>query len=138
MTKTYSPKIGEIKRDWHLLDAEGQLIGRLSTQAAVFLMGKHKTTFVRHLDSGDHVVIINCEKIKSTGQKESQKIYTRHTGWPGGLRQTTLAKLRQDKPQEILTHAISGMLPDNKLKDRMLKHLHLVIGQQNPYAKYFQ
>lgn len=138
MTKTYSPKISEIKRDWHLLDAQGELIGRLSTQAAILLMGKHKPTFVRHLDSGDHVVIINCEKIKSTGQKESQKVYTRHTGWPGGLRQTTLAKLRQDKPQQILTHAISGMLPDNKLKDKMLKHLHLVIGPENPYAKYFQ
>ena len=137
MIKTYSPKISEIKRDWHLLDAQDQIIGRLATQAAVFLMGKHKPGFVRHLDCGDHVVIVNGEKIKSTGNKETQKVYTHHTGHPGGLRQITLASLRQTHPDQILTKAVFGMLPDNKLKSKMIRRLYVIVGPTNPYAKYF-
>lgn len=136
MNKTYSPKISEIKRDWHVIDASNQILGRLATQAAVLLMGKHKPGFVRHLDSGDHVVVINSERIAVSGNKENTKIYTHHTGFSGGLRQTTLAKLRVDKPSHILTHAIEGMLPDNKLQARMIKRLHIVVGSENPYAKY--
>ena len=134
--KTYSPKISEITRDWHVLDANNQILGRMATQAAVLLMGKHKVGFVRHLDSGDHVVILNGEKIMVTGKKENTKIYSRHSGYPGGLTQTTLDKLRVTNPTHILTHAVAGMLPDNKLQDRMLKRLHVVIGSENPYAKY--
>ncbi|MDO8488327.1 MAG: 50S ribosomal protein L13 [bacterium] len=136
MNKTYSPKISEIKRDWHVLDADGQILGRLATQAATLLMGKHKPGFVRHLDSGDQVVILNSEKIKVTGKKEQNKVYTHHTGYQGGLRQITLEKQRKLKPEKILTHAIEGMLPANKLQARMLKRLHVVIGSENPYAKY--
>ncbi len=136
--KTYSPKISEVKRNWHVLDANGQVLGRLATQAAVFLMGKHKPGFTRHLDTGDYVVIVNCEKIAVTGKKEETKVYTRHSGYPGGLRQTTLGKLRTEKPTQILTHAVQGMLPDNKLQDRMIKRLHVIVGSENPYAKYSQ
>lgn len=138
MIRSYSPKISEVKRGWHLLDASDQIIGRLSTQAAVLLMGKNKPGFTRHLDTGDNVVIINGEKIKSTGNKETQKVYTHHTGYPGGLRQITLQKLRQTNPSQILIHAISGMLPDNKLKWRVLKRLHVITGPENIYAKYFK
>ncbi len=133
---TYSPKAAEIKRNWHVLDASDFVIGRLATRAAHLLMGKHKTTFVRHMDSGDHVVVLNSEKIHSTGKKEDQKLYSRHSGYPGGFRQTVLSKLRQEKPSRILIHAVSGMLPDNKLKASMLKRFHVVIGSDNPYAKH--
>lgn len=136
MNRTYSPKISEIKRGWHVLDAQSQVLGRLAGQAATLLMGKHKPNFVRHLDSGDHVVILNGEKIQVTGKKEEQKVYTRHSGYSGGLKQTTLVRQRQVYPERILTHAVAGMLPKNKLQAKMLKRLHVVIGSDNPYAKY--
>lgn len=133
--KTYTPKSADISRAWQTINAADQILGRVSTQAATFLMGKHKPTFSRHMDVGDHVVILNAEKIVTTGNKETQKVYTRHSGYPGGLRQIILGKLRAEKPDRILYHAVSGMLPKNKLRDRMLKRLHLVIGPTNPYAK---
>ena len=136
MNQTYSPKISEIQRSWHVFNAKGQILGRLATQVASLLMGKHKSGFVRHLDSGDHVVILNSEQVAVTGKKEETKLYTRHSGYPGGLRQTTLDKLRAEKPTQILVHAVEGMLPKNKLQDRMLKRLHVVVGDVNPYAKY--
>ena len=136
MTKTYSPKVSQIKRSWHVLDAKGQVLGRLATQIAVFLMGKHKPTFARHLDSGDHVVVLNSEQIVVTGKKEGTKVYARHTGYPGGLRLTSISRLRSEHPQRIVTTAVAGMLPKNKLHDRMLKRLHAVVGDKNPYAKY--
>lgn len=136
MIKTFSPSINDLKRNWHIVDANGQVLGRLATQIASLLMGKHKTDFVRHLDWGDHVVVLNCDKTVTTGKKEGQKVYTRHTGFPSGLRQTTLEKMRISKPQEVLVHAVSGMLPKNKLRDNMIKRLHLIIGSENPYAKY--
>jgi len=136
MKQTYSPKVSEIHRSWHVVDAQDQILGRLATRVASLLMGKHKPGFVRHLDSGDHVVVTNCEKIVVTGKKEATKVYTRHSGYPGGLRQTTLNKLRVAKPTEIIVHAVAGMLPKNKLHDRMLKRLHVVVGGENPYARY--
>lgn len=137
MNKTYSPSIKDLKRNWHLIDASDQVLGRIATQAAHLLMGKHKVDFVRHLDWGDHVVIINAEKAVTTGRKETQKKYVRHSGYPGGYRETTLEKLRAEKPTEVLKHAVSGMLPNNKLRDRMIKRLYLIVGSENPYAKYF-
>lgn len=136
MNRTYSPSSSDIKRGWHEIDAKGQVLGRLATQVAALLMGKHKVGFVRHLDSGDHVVVLNSEQVTVTGKKETDKVYTHHTGYPGGLRQTTLVKLRAEKPEKIVINAVSGMLPKNKLHDRMLKRLHVVVGSQNPYAKY--
>ncbi len=136
MTKTHSPSMTDLKRGWHVIDARGQVIGRLATQIVVLLMGKHKTDFVRHLDWGDHVVVLNSEKIVSTGKKETQKVYTHHTGFTTGLRQASLAHIRISDPKEVLTHAVSGMLPKNKLRQLVIKRLHLVTGSENPYAKY--
>lgn len=136
MTKTHSPSITELKRGWHVIDAKGQIIGRIATQIAGLLMGKHKTDFVRHLDWGDHVVVLNSEQAVSTGNKETQKVYTRHTGFPGGLRQASLAETRKSNPSEVLTRAVMGMLPKNKLRAKAIKRLHLVTGSENPYAKY--
>jgi large subunit ribosomal protein L13 len=135
--KTYVPSATEIKRAWHEIDAQDQIIGRVATQAAILLMGKHKPTFVRNLDSGDHVVILNAERIVSTGRKETQKIYAHHTGHVGGYRQTTLSKLRVEDPAEIIKHAVFGMLPKNKLRDNMIKRLYVVIGSEHQYGKYF-
>ena len=136
--KTYSPSAFDITRSWHLINAQGQILGRLATQVAVFLTGKHKPTFTSHLDTGDNVVIINSEKIVTTGKKEAQKNYYRHSGYPGGLKQTTLGKLREDHPDRIIIHAVSGMLPKNKLRDPRLKRLHVVIGDQHPYGQHFK
>ena len=136
--KTYSPSKTAVKRNWHLLDAKDQVIGRLATQAAVFLMGKHKTDYVHHLDWGDHVVVINAASARVTGNKETQKVYTRHTGFPGGLRQITLEKLRIKKPEFIIEHAVSGMLPKNKLRDEMLKRLHVFVGDTHKYGQHFK
>lgn len=138
MNKTYSPKASEVNRNWHVLDAKGQVLGRLATQVATLLMGKNKAGFVRHMDTGDHVVILNCEQIAVTGKKEQSKVYTRHSGYPGGLKQTTLDKLRAQFPHRVLEHAVAGMLPKNKLQAKMLKRLHLVVGSENPYAKYIK
>jgi large subunit ribosomal protein L13 len=135
---TVVPTPATLNRAWHLIDAQGQVLGRVATEAAVKLMGKNKTDFARHLDMGDHVVILNAEQIAVTGSKESQKLYHRHSGYPGGFRKTTLTQLRASKPTEILHHAISGMLPDNKLKASMLRRLHLIIGSTNPYAGHFK
>jgi large subunit ribosomal protein L13 len=135
--RTLSPKTSILKRDWHLFDANDQVLGRLSTAIAHILMGKHKTDFARHLDMADHIVVINAAKIVLTGNKETKKVYHRHSGYPGGFRSTTLAKMRETKPENILIHAVSGMLPKNKLQDRVLKHLHIYPGSQHPYSQHF-
>jgi len=128
---TFSLKAGEIKRDWHLVDAKGQVLGRIATGIATRLMGKHKPTYTAHLDTGDHVVVINAKNVLVTGKKSEQKLYRRHSGYPGGMKVTTYK-------QHILTHAISGMLPDNKLKKKVLRHLHVYPEAAHPYAKQFK
>jgi large subunit ribosomal protein L13 len=135
--KTHVPTTQTLVRHWHIFDAQNQVLGRLATEVAVKLTGKHKPDFARHLDMGDQVVIINAEKITTTGHKDAQKLYRRHSGYPGGFREITLGKLRLEKPTEVIKHAVSGMLPDNKLKDHMLTRLHIFIGPKNPYAQHF-
>lgn len=135
--RTYSPRPAQIQRQWHLLDGAGQTVGRLATQAATLLVGKHKVVFVRHLDVGDHVVIINSAQVAMTGKKEQHKELVRHSGYPGGLKTVTWQELKRTNPGQIIKHAVSGMLPKNKLRDKALKRLYLVSGTQNPYAKYF-
>ena len=135
---TFSPKTAEVSRAWHLLDAKDAVLGRLATQIAVFLMGKHKTTFSRHLDWGDHVVVINAAQIKVTGRKETQKLYHRHSGYPGGMKVAVLKDLRASHPDRIITHAVAGMLPDNKLQDKMLLHLHVFPGPEHPFTSQFK
>jgi large subunit ribosomal protein L13 len=136
--KTHSPSASDITRKWHLLDAKGEVLGRLATKIAGLLMGKGKTDFVRFMDIADHVVVINAADIVVTGRKETQKRYFRHSGYPGGLHVTELATQRAVHPDRIITHAVSGMIPQNKLHDRMLSHLHVFVGSQHSYTKQFK
>ena len=131
--KTRSPKAKEIKREWHLIDAKDKVLGRLATQIAQLLMGKNKPYFTRHLDCGDYVVVINAKEVKVTGKKEKQKIYYRHSGYPGGLKETPLWMLREKHPERIIINAVSGMLPKNKLKKGMLARLKVQPGREHPY-----
>src|SRR5882724_4061419 len=128
---TQSTKGSEIKRAWHLIDMKGQTLGRASTQIAKFLMGKSKPYFVRNQDCGDYVVVINAKDLKVTGNKEEQKNYYRHSGYPGGFKQETLKELRARKPELIVTYAVKGMLPQNKLRDRMLRRLFVFAGEEH-------
>jgi len=136
--KTYQPKEKEVKRTWHLLDATDQILGRLSTQVAIFLMGKHKVTYSTHMDSGDFVVVLNAEKIEVTGKKASQKSYKSSSGYPGGFKDKKYSKVMEEHPERILEHAISGMIPDNRLKDKRLARLKVIVGGKNPYEKEFK
>ncbi len=138
MKKTFVPKPADIARKWHIFDAKDQVLGRLATKIAVILMGKHRPDFARHVDGGDHVVVINASKVAVTGRKEVQKLYHRHSGYPGGMKVTTLEQMRANKPEQVIIHAIAGMLPDNKLQDRVLKHLHVYPDETHPYEKQFK
>jgi large subunit ribosomal protein L13 len=133
-----STKAKDIKREWHLIDLDGKTLGRVSTEIAELLMGKGKPYFVRNLDCGDFVVAINAGKIKVTGNKEDKKIYYRHSGFPGGFKQEKLGDLRIRKPEEIIKHAVKGMLPQNKLRDKMLLRLKLYEGAEHEYEQNFK
>lgn len=138
MKKTTQPtKISEVKRTWHLLDAKDAVLGRISTKIAGLLMGKSKPYFAKNLDCGDYVVMLNAKHIKVTGKKEDKKTYTRYSGYPAGLRKETLKELRGRKPEEIIRRAVFGMLPDNKLRDRMLTRLHIYSGEEHKYSDKF-
>jgi large subunit ribosomal protein L13 len=121
MMKTYSPKSTELTHDWYLMDAEGQTLGRLATQVATYLLGKHKPQYSAHLDCGDNVVVINAAKIVVTGNKLEDKKYYRHSGHPGGIKETTLAALLERNPALVIEKAVAGMLPKNRLHDYRLK-----------------
>ncbi len=131
--KTYSTKASEIERQWHVLDASGKILGKLATEAAKLLMGKHKPTFSRHLDTGDFVVIINAEKVRFTGKKAEQKLYHSHSGYPGGLKTINLERLMRTNPTRVIEHAVKGMLPHNRLGAQMLKKLRVYAGEEHPH-----
>jgi large subunit ribosomal protein L13 len=131
--KTYSLKEGEIQKAWHVIDATGQTLGRLATQVAMLLMGKHKPTYAPHLDMGDFVIVVNAEKIRVTGKKLEDKIYYRHTGYVGGLKETPLEELLARKPRQVLELAVRGMLPRNKLSRHLLGHLKVYAGPDHPH-----
>jgi large subunit ribosomal protein L13 len=133
MTKTYLEKPADVKRKWFLVDAEGQTLGRLSAKVASLLRGKHKPTFTPHVDTGDHVVIINAEKIHLTGNKMESKTYSNHTGYPGGLKTLTAEHIHRRHPTELLTRAIEGMLPKNPLGNHMAKKLRVYAGPTHPH-----
>ena len=135
---TRSTRLSDIKRSWHLIDASEKILGRMSTEIAKILMGKSKPYYVANLDCGDYAVVINAEKIRVTGKKESQKKYSRHSGYPGGYKEETLGNLRKRNPSEIVKYAVSGMLPQNKLKDRMLSRLFIFPGEEHPYKDKFK
>ena len=130
---TQATKASDIKRNWHLIDVKDKTLGRISTEIALLLMGKSKPYFVRNLDCGDYVVVINAKNVKTTGNKEVQKKYYRHSGYPGGFKVASLKEMRERKPESIITHAVKGMLPDNRLQDRMLTRLFVFAGEEHKY-----
>ena len=131
--KTKSFKTSEVNQKWHLIDAENKTLGRLSSKVSKILMGKNKPQYTPNNDLGDHVIIINAEKIKLTGNKEIQKKYYKHSGFPGGLKITKLSDLRQDKPEQIVINAVKGMLPKNKLSNNMISKLKVYKGSEHPH-----
>ena len=131
--KTYSIKVSEIKRDWLVIDATDQVLGRLATRVARLLMGKHKPVFSRNLDVGDYVVIINADKVRVTGNKAKQKVYYRHSGYPGGLKSITYDKLMQANPTRVIEHAVKGMLPHTRLGASIMKKLKVYVGDTHPH-----
>lgn len=135
---TSATKLGDIKRVWHLIDVKGKTLGRVSTEIAKLLTGKAKPYFVRHLDCGDFVVVINAKDIAVTGKKEDKKMYYRHSGYPGGFKAESLRDLRVRKPEEVMYHAVKGMLPQNRLRDKMLKRLKVFAGEEHEYGEKFK
>src|ERR1700685_2693568 len=131
--KTVIPSEREIVRQWHVVDAADQVLGRVASKAALILMGKHKPTYTTFLDTGDHVIVINAEKVKLTGRKEEQKLYRRHSGYPGGLTEVGAVKLRATSPTKMIEPAISGMLPKNKLGKQMYRKLKVYAGDKHPH-----
>ncbi len=125
MQKTKATKASEVKRGWHLIDARGKILGRLASGIAQLLMGKDKPNWAPYLDMGDYVVVVNAKEIEVTGKKEEQKVYYRHSGYPGGLKAETLKELRQRRPQEIIRRAVKGMLPRGKLGRKMITKLYV-------------
>ena len=133
MSTEFPSKHG-INREWHLLDADGVVLGKLASKAAMILMGKHKPRYTPFLDTGDHVVVINADKVKLTGRKEEQKVYRHFTGYPGGLVEKSISDVRKDKPRRIVEDAISGMLPKTKLGKQMYRKLKVYAGDKHPHA----
>jgi large subunit ribosomal protein L13 len=132
--RTYSPKPGDVNREWHVIDATDVVLGRLASQVAVLLRGKHKPIFAPHVDTGDFVIVINAEKIALTGQKREQKMDYRHSGFPGGLRATNYVELLATNPRRAIEKAVKGMLPHNKLSDAQITKLKVYAGDVHPHA----
>ena len=130
---TYSAKPGEVERRWYVIDADGETLGRLSTRIANQLRGKLKPQYTPHVDTGDFVVVINCGRIRVTGKKLQDKIYYNHSGYHGGLRERTLGQMLDARPEEVIRHAVRGMLPRNKLGRAQLRKLKLYAGDQHPH-----
>lgn len=137
MDTTQSTKKATIQRSWHHIDVKDQVLGRIASDIAQKLMGKSKPYFVRNLDCGDYVVITNAAQIKVTGKKETKKTYYRHSMYPGGLKAARLEEVRAKKPEDIIMHAVKGMLPQNKLKAQMLKRLYVFAGENHTYEAKF-
>ena len=133
-TKTWNAKPGDVTREWYVVDAEGQTLGRLATRIADVLRGKQKPQYTPHVDTGDFVVVVNAEKIHVTGKKLDQKLYHRHSGYPGGLRSRTLREQLERRPTEVVRKAVKGMLPKNKLASAQLTKLKIYAGPDHPHA----
>ena len=131
--ETTSIRLEEITRDWYLIDAKNQILGCLASQAAQLLRGKNLPNFTPHMDMGNYVIIINADKVKVTGNKESDKTYFRHSGYPGGVTEINLKKLRQDQPEKIINDAVKGMLPRNSLGRKLLTHLKIYSTELHPH-----
>ena len=132
--KTYATKQSEVTRSWRVVDADGVVLGRIATEVAAILRGKHKTIFSPHLDTGDPVIVVNAAKVRVTGNKLKAKNYVRHSGYPGGLRSETLEQLLARRPEEVVRRAVRGMLPRNRLGEQMSRKLHVYAGADHPHA----
>ena len=131
---SFVPTAGSVERQWHVIDAEGQVLGRVATEAARLLQGKHKAVYTPFIDTGDHVVIVNAGSVKLTGRKEDQKIYRRHSGYEGGLREERAGVIRKRQPIRLVEEAVRGMLPKTKLGDAMYRKLNVYEGADHPHA----
>lgn len=131
--RTFSQRKEDVKRDWHEVDAKGQVLGRLATEIAEKLIGKHKVTYTPHIDSGDYVVVTNAELIEVTRNKANNKIYYWHTGFPGGLKQRTFAEMIKRNPEKVIVRAVKNMLPKNRLRKDRLARLKVVVGSEHPH-----
>lgn len=134
MRQTTMLKAEEVKKEWYVIDAEGQTLGRLATKVAAVLRGKHKPTYTPNVDCGDYVIVINADKVVYSGDQEEKKIYYHHTMFPGGLKSRSIGLMKREYPVELVEHAIQGMLPHNKLGDRMRTHLFVYEGANHPHA----
>lgn len=132
--KTYTTSAATIDRKWYVVDADGQTLGRLTSQVAAILRGKNKPIFTPSLDTGDYVIVVNAEKIKVTGKKMNQKVYYRHSDYVGGLKSATLKEMMEKKPEDVITHAVRGMLPKGPLGREMIKKLHVYTGPDHKHA----
>lgn len=133
LPKTFMAKESEIEKKWYVIDAKGQVLGRLASQVAAILRGKHKPTFTPHIDSGDYVIVINADQVELTGKKEHDKIYFRHTLYPGGLKTRTASEMRRTRPEQMIELAVKGMLPKNSLGRRQLRKLKVYRGSEHPH-----
>jgi large subunit ribosomal protein L13 len=131
---TYATKAGEISRNWYLIDAQGAVLGRLASEVAALLMGKWKTNTCRHLDTGDHVILVNAAQVRVTGRKLDRKTYFRHSGYIGGVRRTTLRRRMEKEPDQVVRDAIWGMIPHNRLGRQMIRKLKIYAGADHPHA----
>ncbi len=136
--KTYSPKASEVTHAWRLVDADGQTLGRLATQIASWLRGKHLPTYAEHMDLGDFVVVVNASRIRLTGNKAVQRKYYRHSTYPGGLKAVSLGDLLEKHPDRVIKHTVRGMLPHNALGRKMLRKLKIYAGPQHPHSAQFR
>jgi len=132
--RTFTPKPADIERAWHVVDADGAVLGRLASQVATLLRGKHKPIYAPHVDTGDHVIVVNAAKVKLTGRKEDQKIYRRHSGYEGGLREERAGVVRKRQPIRLVEEAVRGMLPKTKMGDAMYRKLKVYAGADHPHA----
>jgi large subunit ribosomal protein L13 len=132
--KTYLPKVNLDERKWHVIDADGAVLGRLAVQVADVLRGKNKPVYTPHLDAGDFVVVINAEKVRLTGKKETAKEYMSYSGWKGGEKYVTVAQVRESQPERLIMHAVKGMIPKNRLGAQLLTKLKVFKGDQHPHA----
>jgi large subunit ribosomal protein L13 len=136
--KTYSPKAAEVTHAWRLVDADGQILGRLATQIAGWLRGKHQPTFSEHMDLGDFVVVVNAKAIRLSGNKAQQRRYYRHSTYPGGLKSVALGELLEKHPERVIKHTVRGMLPHNALGRKMLRKLKIYAGPEHPHEAQFR
>jgi large subunit ribosomal protein L13 len=132
--KTAFPSLPSIERVWHVIDADGAVLGRVASEAAQILMGKHKPSYTPFLDTGDHVVVVNAEKVRLTGRKEEQKMYRRHSGYPGGLTETKARTVRETRPTRMVEEAVYGMLPNSRLGRQMYRKLKVYAGDKHPHS----